>query len=273
MTTQVQTYDPGYDPGFDPMEESSMTLMDHLLELRTRLIWIVSSLFICTATAMSIVWIFDKAVIDFIAAPVIANGGELIYLKPLENMTIFFKVSLTMGAAVAMPIIVYQLIAFAAPGLYPHEKRALLFSLPGIFLLFLAGIAFAYFVMMPVAIGFLQSFLSATITPNWSAENYISFITRIIFWIGVAFETPLVIVFLARTGILTGRALLGFWRQAVVVIAIVAAAITPTVDPVNMAVVMGPLIILYFISVGLAYLVYKPRTPRDFSEESFIPEE
>jgi|GEM_PF-3825040 len=94
MTTQAPTY----DPGLDPIEESSMTLMEHLLELRTRLIWIVSAMVICTAASMSIIWIFDGP-----------------------------------GAAFAMPIIVYQLVAFAAPGLYPHEKRALLFSLPGIF--------------------------------------------------------------------------------------------------------------------------------------------
>jgi len=269
MTTQAPTY----DPGLDPIEESSMTLMEHLLELRTRLIWIVSAMVICTAASMSIIWIFDGPIMNFIAAPVLQSGGELIFLKPLENLTIYFKVSMTCGAAFAMPIIVYQLVAFAAPGLYPHEKRALLFSLPGIFLLFLCGVAFAYFIMMPVAVGFLQSFLSDTITPNWSAESYIAFITRIIFWIGVAFETPLVIGFLARTGLLTGRALLSFWRQAIVIIAVVAAAITPTVDPVNMAVVMGPLIVLYFFSVGLAYLVYKPREIRDFSEESFIPEE
>ncbi|NJN81493.1 MAG: hypothetical protein HC802_03890 [Caldilineaceae bacterium] len=170
-----------------------------------------------------------------------------------------------------MPIIVYQLIGFAAPGLYPHEKRMLILILPGVMILFLIGAAFAYFVLLQVAVGFLQNFLGDVIRQDWTIDRYIGFVTRVVFWIGVAFETPLVLAFLARAGIVSGPMLLGFWRQAVVIIAIVAAAITPTIDPVNMAIVMGPLIGLYFISVGLAYMIYKPRTPRDFSEESFLP--
>ncbi len=94
-----------------------------------------------------------------------------------------------------------------------------------------------------------------------------------VFWIGVAFETPLVIAFLARTGIVSGRQLLRYWRHSIVLISIIAAAITPTIDPVNMTIVMGPLIGLYFLSVGLAYLVYRPREPRDFTQEPFTKED
>ena len=99
--------------------------------------------------------------------------------------------------------------------------------------------------LLPTAVGFLQSFLGDIIAQEWTIDRYIGFVTRIVFWIGVAFEMPLVIAFLARAGIVSGQQLLGFWRQAIVIIAIVAAAITPTVDPVNMTLVMAPLIVLY----------------------------
>ena len=172
-----------------------------------------------------------------------------------------------------MPVIVYQLIAFVAPGLYPHEKRALLLTLPGVMLLFLAGVAFSYFILLPAAVGFLQMFLSDVIRQDWTIDRYIGFVTRVTFWLGVAFQTPLVVAFLARAGIVSGPQLLRLWRQAIVIIAIVAAIITPTIDPVNMAIVMGPLIALFFISVGLAYMLYRPREPRDFTQEPLVKDE
>ena len=158
-------------------------------------------------------------------------------------------------------------IRFVAPGLYPNEKRNLLLILPGFMLLFGIGAAFAYFMLLPTAVAFLQSFLGDIIKQEWTIDRYISFVTRIVFWIGVFFETPLVIAFLARAGFVSGPKLLGWWRQAVVVTSVIAAMITPTIDPVNMAIAMLPLVVLYFMGVGLAYIVYRPRVPRDFSEE------
>lgn len=251
---------------FDPVQESHMTLMEHLIELRTRLIWVAGALLVGTLVAM----IFVNPILRFITEPLTELGAETIAIGPTDTITIFFKVSITVGAVFAMPVIVYQLIAFVAPGLYPHEKRTLLLILPGIMVLFLTGAAFAYFVLMPVAVGFLQGFLGDVIRQEWTIDRYIGFVTRVVFWIGVAFEMPLVLAFLARAGIVTGRQLLGFWRQAVVIIAVVAAAITPTVDPINMSIVMGPLLLLYLGSCGLAYLVYRPREPRDFSD-GFLP--
>lgn len=171
-----------------------------------------------------------------------------------------------MGVIVAMPVLVYQIVAFIAPGLYPHEKRSLFLLLPGVMVLFFGGAAFANFVMLPVAVGFLQNFLGDVIDQEWTVDRYVGFFTRIVFWIGVAFETPLVIAFLARIGLVSGPRLLGMWRQAIVIISVVAAMITPTIDPINMTIVMLPLISLYFLGVGLAYLLYKPRAPRSFDE-------
>ena len=251
------------------VEESRMTLMDHLRELRTRLIWIVGALFAGTLLSM----VFVNPLLRIIIEPLTALGVQPTAIGPTDTITIFFKVSFTAGAVLAMPVIVYHIIRFIAPGLYPHEKRTLLLILPGVMILFALGATFAYKLLLPQAVIFLQSFLGDLIKQDWTIDRYVSFVTRIVFWIGVAFEMPLVVAFLARTGIVSGQQLLGWWRQAVVVIAIAAAAITPTVDPVNMSLVMGPLIVLYGLSVGLAYALYRPRTPRDFSQEDFIPKE
>lgn len=249
------------------IDDSKMTLMEHLIELRYRLMWIVGGLLVGTLVSM----IFVVPILEIITAPLEAFGKDPQALGPTDSIGVFFKVSFTMGTALALPLIIYHIIAFMAPGLYPHERRAILFMLPGIVVLFAVGAAFAYFMLLPAAVGFLQNFLGAVISQDWSIDRYIGFVTRLVFWIGVAFELPLVVAVLARAGLVSGRQLLNYWRQAIVVVALAAAAITPTVDPVNMTLVMGPLLILYGVSVGLAYLLYRPREIRDFTQESFIP--
>lgn len=243
----------------DPFDGSRMGLLEHLAELRNRMIWIVGALFFGIVVSIA----FVERVLMFITDPV---EDKLIAIGPTDTIFVFFKVMFVMGVIVAMPVLVYQIIAFIAPGLYPHEKRSLFMLLPGFMLLFFGGAAFAHFGMLPVAVGFLQNFLGTVIDQEWTIDRYVGFFTRIVFWIGVAFETPLVIAFLARIGLVSGGRLLGMWRQAVVIISVVAAMITPTIDPVNMTIVMAPLICLYFLGVGLAYMLYRPRTPRDFDE-------
>jgi sec-independent protein translocase protein TatC len=149
-----------------------------------------------------------------------------------------------------MPFIVYHTLRFVLPGLNVRERRWLLLGVPFASLLFLGGVLFTWFVMLPVAIPFLVNFLGITtqVRPN----NYFAFITSLMFWIGLSFEMPLVATLLAKLKIITARQLARGWRHAVVVIAIVAAAITPTVDPVNMMLVMLPLLALYGVSILLA---------------------
>ncbi len=253
----------------DPIEESRMTLMEHLVELRTRLMWIVGGLIVGTAIALT----FFQQTIAFILDTALSMNLEIINNDPTGNISVIFKVSFTIGTAIALPIILFQIIAFMAPGLYPSEKRTLLMTLPAAIILFCIGASFSYYYLLPVAVRFLGTLLDELIIPQWTADKYISFVTRLTFWIGVAFEMPLIFAFLSRTGLVSGQMLLKYWRHAIVVMAILAAIITPTVDPVNMAIVMGPLLILYALSVGLAFMLYKPRALRDFSQESFIPDE
>ncbi len=259
MSQQASTYDPN---------EGQMSLMEHLIELRSRLIWICSSLVLTTIIAL----VFYDPLVLFVTSTARSMGVTLQFINPLDSIGIIFRVCFTVGTAMSLPIIIYQIIAFAAPGLYPNEKRNLILTVPAILILFLIGAAFSFYVLLPVAIGFLAGLLEGVGEQQWAADRYLNFVTRLVFWIGVAFEMPLVVAVLARMGLVSGPALIRVWRQAFVVIAIVAAAITPTVDPVNMAIVMVPLILLFFGSVGLAYILYKPREVRDFSQEPFIKE-
>ncbi len=257
---------PGAPPP-KPATDDKMTLMEHLIELRYRLMWIVGALLVGTLVSM----IFVSPILQVIIRPLSEFGKTPQALGPTDSIGIFFRVGFTMGTALALPMIIYHIIAFMSPGLYPHERRAILWMLPGVVVLFVVGASFAYYMLLPAAVGFLQNFLGEVISQDWSIDRYISFVTRLVFWIGVSFELPLVVAVLARAGLVQGRQLLGYWRHAIIVVAIAAAAITPTVDPVNMTLVMGPLMTLYLISVGLAYALYKPREIRDFSEQSFIP--
>jgi sec-independent protein translocase protein TatC len=129
-----------------------------------------------------------------------------------------------------------------------------LMSLPAVTLLFLVGTAFSWFILMPPALGFLEGFQQNLFRSEWTADLYLSFVTSLIFWMGVAFETPLVFFVLGLLGLVSAMPLIRNWRVAIVGAAVAAAFITPTVDPVNMALVMGPLLALYLMSIGLVFI-------------------
>jgi sec-independent protein translocase protein TatC len=150
-------------------------------------------------------------------------------------------------------VIAYQIIAFIVPGLESNEKRWLMLSIPFIVIMFVGGVAFTYFVMLKAAIPFLVNFLGVQTIPRLS--NYMGFVTNLMFWVGVSFESPLVILILAKLKIVDARMLINGWRIAIVVSAAMAAMITPTTDPANMGLLMAPLMGLYLISIVLAFLV------------------
>ncbi len=229
-------------------EKRQLTIIEHLEELRGRLM--KSAIALTVTTLFS--FIFAKQFLQLLVAPM----GETppVSSSPTTAIVVFTKVALISGVALAMPVLVYQLISFIAPGLKPQEKRYLYFILPGATISFVAGAAFAYFVMLPTAIPFLKGFLSDIIHPNWFIDKYISFVTSLLFWVGLSFETPLLIFFLAKLGIVTPAVLSRNRKYAILVMAVLAAIITPTPDPFNMILVMGPLILLYEIGILLAKL-------------------
>jgi sec-independent protein translocase protein TatC len=155
---------------------------------------------------------------------------------------------------------------FAAPGLNSREKKGTLLGIPIAVLLFLTGMTFTYVILIPPALKFLAGFTD--ISQAWAASEYFGFITGLMLWIGAFFEFPLVIYVLTSVGLVKPQILLQQWRIAVIVIAIMAAAVTPTVDPVNMALVMLPMISLYFISIGLSRIAYAARRRKMQAEES-----
>jgi sec-independent protein translocase protein TatC len=171
------------------------------------------------------------------------------------------RVAMTAGIAAAFPYIAFEFWFFAAPGLKPREKKMGLVGIPLASLLFLVGMAFTFYILLPAALPFLGSFTN--IAQFWSAKEYFAFITGLMLWIGLFFEFPLVIYVLTSIGLVQPKFLAEQWRLAVVIIAVIAAAITPTVDPVNMGLVMAPMILLYFISIGLSYLAYAGRREKN----------
>ena len=227
-------------------EPAVMPLMEHLRELRTRLVRAAIALLIMTAISV----FFTEQILEFLIAPM---GDTLPQaLKPTESIGNFMKVALMAGVTLAMPFIVYQIGRFIAPGLTKQERRYLFVLVPGATISFVAGVAFAYFVMLPAAIPFLQGFLSDIIEQQWAIGEYMSFVTSLLFWIGIAFELPLFIYFLAKMGIVDAKMLTKNFKYAVLGISVLAAIITPTVDPLNMMLVMGPLILLYLLGILLA---------------------
>ncbi len=231
----------------DTRNDKIMPIMGHLRELRDVLIKCAIALAITTAIS----FVFTSRILQFLIAP---YGSILETIDPTENVTTYFRVALTSGAVLAMPFLVYFLWTFIAPGLEAKEKRYVRFIVPGATILFLIGVAFAWGLMLPAAIGFLASFQPEVFKTSWRAAAYIPFVTSLMFWVGVAFELPLIVFFLAKLKIVTAKQLLKWWRFAVVGAAIVAAAITPTVDPFNMLLVMAPLVLLYFFSILMARL-------------------
>jgi sec-independent protein translocase protein TatC len=229
-------------------EAAVMPLMEHLKELRNRLVWAFGGLLVTTAASLA----FAKQVLKILIAPM---GDTLPQaLKPTESLGNYMKVALLCGVILAMPFIVYQIGRFITPGLTKKERRYLFLLVPGATLCFVTGVAFAYFIMMPAAIPFLQGFMADIIKQQWAIGEYLSFVTSLLFWVGLSFEEPLFVYFLAKLGIVNAKMLSKNRKYAVVLIAILAAVITPTVDPLNMMLVMGPLIVLYELGIILAKL-------------------
>ena len=241
----MSTADP--TQGSLPDNSAVMPLLDHLRELRNRLIKAAVALLIATVLS----FIFARDAVIFLIKPM---GGLPQALKPTETLSNYMKVALICGVTLSMPVIVYQIGRFIVPALNRREKRYLFLLVPGATLCFVAGVAFAYFVMLPTAIPFLQGFMSDVVKQQWTIGDYLSFVGNLLLWIGVAFELPLFVYFLAKVGIISDKTLRKHRKYAILVIAVLAAVITPTVDPLNMALVMGPLIILYELGVLLARL-------------------
>jgi len=231
----------------DADSAATLSIWGHLRALRGRL----SRSLIVLVAFCAVSFSLAPQLVQIVAVPV---GGiqNLTSIEVTENIGVYMRVSLLSGFILAFPFILYEMLAFIMPGLEPNEKRWVLLSIPFATVLFLGGAAFSYFVMLPTAIPFLLNILGVETTPRLS--NYVDFVTDLVFWVGVSFELPLLMFLLAKLRVLTAGWLLRQWRFAIVIIAVAAAVITPTGDPINMGLLMLPLTALYLLSILLAYI-------------------
>lgn len=232
--------------------ENPEGMFSHLIALRKHLTRAILVFLIMTTLAV----VYNEIILEFMTEPV---GGikDVIAIDVTEPLSTVMKTSLLVGFALALPYIAFELYLFVAPALSARARMWGLMAIPAVLILFVTGMAFAYYIMLPTAVPFLLNV--GGVTAQIRLSSIVSFVTRVLFWIGISFEFPLIIFILAGLGIVNSRQLLQNWRIAVVVIAIVAAIVTPTIDPVSMGIVMAPLILLYFLSIGLAAFAGRSR--------------
>ncbi|MCW5892932.1 MAG: twin-arginine translocase subunit TatC [bacterium] len=244
-----------------------MPLTAHLEELRTRLIRIMIGAFI----GFGVCYGFSEHLVAFLTEPLTALAPQDAIVIGTGVTDAFFtklKVSFIGGIFVASPWVFFQLWAFVAPGMYEKEKRiALPFSFAAT-VFFVAGAAFCYQLVLPVAFSFfLNEFGSVGIAPQIRITEYLTFVSRMLLAFGVTFELPVVTFFLARIGLVTHQTLIAYTRYAIVAIFIVAALLTPGPDIASQLLMATPLLVLYGLSIGVAYVFGKPRPPESESDE------
>ena len=231
------------------VSEKYLTFFEHLEELRARII----RLLIILAAFSCLLFNYTGPLLEMLIRPV----GRVVFSAPTEAFSVRFVLALALGLVAAMPFLLYEIWQFASQALMPAEKRATLLFVPLAFLFFICGCAFAYFVMLPMMLGFFLSFSTSYMAPMIIVGKYISFIVTIILSTGLMFELPLAIAFLTRIGIATPAFLKDKRRHAIVWIFIVSAVLTPSPDIVSQVLMAGPLIMLYELSILFSRFVFR----------------
>jgi sec-independent protein translocase protein TatC len=236
-------------------EGGEMTLLDHLFELRSRVTWSAAAVVIGMIPFMYLP--LGVQAIEFLLEPARNQNSDFVAqaISPMENIVTYFRVALMGGIAVGMPMLIYQVLRFVTPALTPQEKRWVLPVVFGTSISFFLGLFFGYYVVLPAAYSFLFSFGQefADVTPTIS--SYMDLTIRLLLVMGFVFETPIVIMGLAKFGVVSSKKLAGWWRWALVGSFAISAIATPTPDPITQTLVGGPLFILYVFGIGLAWFV------------------
>jgi sec-independent protein translocase protein TatC len=238
-------------------QESSdveMSFLDHIEELRWRIIYALIGIVLFTIVA----WIFIDPLVDFVLLkPARDANASLQNLRPFGQLFLYVQVAIIVGIVASLPNIFYQLWQFIAPALKKQERKYILWIVFFSTFCFLAGIAFAYFVMLPLAMKFAAQFGSEAIKNEFSIEEYMSIIISVMLAAGVVFELPMISFFLSKLGILTPKFMRKYRRHAIVIILILAAFLTPGADPVSQIILAVPLVLLYEISIFISKLSSK----------------
>ncbi|NLJ81202.1 MAG: twin-arginine translocase subunit TatC [Firmicutes bacterium] len=223
--------------------EEGMTLVDHLAELRLRIIKVIAAL----AVGVLISFYFAAPVIDFL----LQIPGKLVYLHPGEAFFIHLKLAVVGGLVVSFPIILYQVLGFIMPALRQAEKTALYIGLPFVMFLFLMGVVFAYKLILPLAFSFFMGFGTESLEPLISISSYVSFVLGLVIPFGIVFQLPLLVLLLTRLGILTPQILTRYRKVTILIIFALSAFLTPP-DVISQILMAGPMVLLYEISILLS---------------------
>ncbi len=236
------------------VEEREMTFLEHLEELRWRIIYSLIGIVVGAIIA----WIFIDYLVDYVLLkPAKDSGAELQNLRPFGQLFLYMQIAIMVGIIISIPNIFYQFWQFISPALHKRERKYLLSIVIFSSLCFLLGIAFAYFVMLPLALKFAAQFGSAAIKNQFAIDEYMSIIISVMLAAGLVFELPMISFFLSKLGILKPSFMRRYRRHAYVIIIIAAAFLTPGTDPVSQIILTVPLIILYEISILISKLSQK----------------
>jgi len=248
-------------------EMPAMSFLDHLEELRRRIIYSI----IAVAVGCGLCWNYAVRIVDLMQKPIVSAlhnnhlPEKLVYLNPVDPFNLYLKVAGVAGLFVASPFVLYQVWLFIAPGLYRHEKRYVWPFMISTVSLFLAGGFFGYRLVYPQALNFLIDF-GKQFQPMITIEEYSKLFLTIIVGMGVIFEMPILVFFLALMGIITAGWMWRNLRYSILVIFIIAAILTPTTDILNMCIFAAPMVALYVFSIAIAWLVH-PKQRRKRAEK------
>lgn len=255
-------------------EEKEMSFLDHLEELRWRIVKMLAGVVIATILC----WVFIDWIVDDVLLKPITDlnasmqpGQQQIHLqnlKPFGQVFLYMQVAVIGGVILSIPNILYQVWAFIAPGLMPKERRHIKAIVSFSSVCFLAGIAFAYFVMLPSALTFFAGFGSAQIENNIAINEYMNFILSVMLAAGIVFELPMVSWFLSQLGILTPAFMKHYRRHAIVSIFVLAALLTPGTDPVSQILLAVPLLVLYEFSIAISAFAWRAKRKKAAEQEN-----
>ncbi len=250
------------------MNEEKMSFLDHLGELRKRLLWSFLAILVFFIPA----YVFSNEIFDFLMKPLIENlpeGSSLIFTRPAEGFTTYLKVSFFASVLLAVPFILYQAWKFVAPALYKKEKQIII---PFIFfgsLFFLLGAAFCYYVASPPAFKFLLNEYSSEYVKAFpTISEALSFFMALIFGFGLVFEFPLIIFILARIGVVTSKWLREKRKYAIILSALIAAILTPTTDAISMMLMFVPIVVFYELGILVAWMFGKKKKEEEEKEST-----
>lgn len=234
---------------------TAMSMVGHLEELRRRILYIVIAVLIGTIAS----FIFIKDIIIILKAPISNLNIKLYYFKPYEKLTAYFKMAFFIGLIATLPFIIYQISRFIMPALYKKERKFYYFFVVIILLLFSIGAYFCYKVIAPISFKFFTTFMKGDdVLPLWGIKDYFSMLTMLVFFTGIIFQLPLIMMLLARLGLITGEGLVKFRKHAILIIFVVAAIVTPP-DVISQILIGVPTLLLYEISIHLAKFMSKKR--------------